>query len=155
MRLVRDILLNVGDELDDRNGESEQDDQEEEKDNENKDNESPEQEIMFGGQRRFGIHPNNHQGPGGRNGHRHNQHDGHSHSLSGNYGGDHDARSNIYDCRCFKCGGTTYTVATSKEPRNKARIEANVTVWRRTKNIKRTIKQINLTDKESPSYLIA
>lgn len=49
--------------------------------------------------------------------------------------------------------GPNCPVASCPEPRNQAKIEANLNAWRKTRNITRPLRQINITEFDSPAYL--
>lgn len=156
MRIVREVLYAIGEDdsnsMEDANAEGADDDDTEIPHENNDDHVC--QGVLFESQRQYGKTPARFRNR--------------TNSRSGNRGGRFQVQSRFgssdnhphpnttpYDRRCFNCGSPGCTVTTCKEPGNQARIEANLTAWRKSRGIDRPLRHVNLADINAPFYLIA
>lgn len=105
--------------------------------------------INFGGQRRYGQPPRIFQ--------RHNNSVGQHHRRRfDRYSGyKQDNEQKAFKQRCFNCSSPAYRISTCPKPKNQDRIEANLLSWRKSKQIKKPLRELNLASISSSSYVIS
>lgn len=121
--------------------------------------------VLFEGQRRYGNPPTKqgdrspHRRTSREDYHRHAQNSTLHHEARGSADDEKDRKQTSnrtgFDQRCFNCGSVDCRIRKCKEPKDQARIEKNLQAWRKARNIRRPMREINLADIDETPYVLA
>lgn len=104
--------------------------------------------INFGGQRRYGrpqVKYRWHKKSFGRQNRK---------CYDRDRGSTHNGYQKPFDQKCFNCGSPECKLSAYPEPKNQERIQANLDAWRKSKQIKRPLREIDLATIASSSFVI-